>query len=157
MKPPVIRTYSSEDKSRLLVILKLNIPQFFDESEESDFIQYLDHRKEDYFVVESDGLIIGSGGINYFPEDNSARISWDIIHPDFQGKGIGSNLIRHRIDHIQKDPTISTVKVRTSQLAYKFYQKAGFELEFIEKDFWTKGFDLYQMTLELNKTKDTKN
>jgi hypothetical protein len=35
--------------------------------------------------------------------------------------------------------------VRTSQVAYQFYQKAGFDLEKIEKDFWAKGFDLYQM------------
>jgi ribosomal protein S18 acetylase RimI-like enzyme len=39
--------------------------------------------------------------------------------------------------------------VRTSQLAYKFYQKVGFELEKTEKDFWAKGFDLYQMKMNL--------
>ena len=35
--------------------------------------------------------------------------------------------------------------VRTSQMSYKFYEKIGFELEKVERNFRTKGFDLYQM------------
>jgi ribosomal protein S18 acetylase RimI-like enzyme len=41
---------------------------------------------------------------------------------------------------------ITTIMVRTSQLAYKFYEKNGFILKEIEKDYWAKGFDLYSMT-----------
>ncbi|MHA7057839.1 hypothetical protein ACWGOQ_0011500 [Aquimarina sp. M1] len=33
--------------------------------------------------------------------------------------------------------------VRTSQFASKFYEKMGFALVKIEKDFWVDGFDLY--------------
>lgn len=101
--------------------------------------------------MEDHGKIIGSGGINYFADAKLARISWDIIHPDFQGKGIGKELTLYRIDQIRKNPQISLIVVRTTQLVYQFYRKMGFELEKVEQDFWAKGFDLYQMTLELNK------
>lgn len=145
----MIRVYARQDKAELLNLLRLNTPQYFDASEEADFVEYLDHRLEDYFVVEAGGKVIGSGGINYFADNNEARISWDIIHPDFQGRGIGKKLMLHRIEHIRKDPTVKLIVVRTTQLVYQFYGKMGFVLERTEKDFWAKGFDLYQMKMTL--------
>jgi [ribosomal protein S18]-alanine N-acetyltransferase len=146
----LIRPYVSEDKGELVALLRLNTPQYFDESEESDFIAYLDNEIEYYFVVEEDKKIVGSGGINYFTDSRLARISWDIVHPHFQGKGIGKKLTRYRIDQIKNNPVISTIEVRTTQLVHIFYQKMGFELFRVEKDFWANGFDLYQMTIELD-------
>ncbi|WP_338766187.1 GNAT family N-acetyltransferase [Bernardetia sp. ABR2-2B] len=147
-----IRAYQKSDKQELIELIKLNIPTYFEESEEKDFIEYLEKYKEDYFVVESKTTkkIIGCGGVNYFLDEPTAlaRMSWDIIHPNFQGQGIGKCLLLHRINHIKKQ-NIKLIVVRTSQLAYKFYQKAGFELEKVEKDFWAKGFDLYQMKMSL--------
>lgn len=141
----MIRPYKSKDKDKLIELIRLNIPKYFAPSEEKDFIDYLDDYLEDYFVVEENGQIVGSGGINYFPDAGQARISWDVIHPEYQGKGIGRQLLQHRLQHIQKDPTIWYVVVRTTQLVYGFYEKMGFELEKTEKDFWADGFDLYQL------------
>ena len=117
--------------------------------EEKEFIEYLDHLREDYFVFEENGVVIGCGGINYFLKDNSARISWDMIHPDFHGRGIGKKLTLHRINKIKENPNINLIAVRTSQLAYKFYGKMGFELKSVEKDFWAEGLDLYLMEMNL--------
>ena len=38
--------------------------------------------------------------------------------------------------------------LRTTQLAFQFYEKMGFELDKTKKDFWAKGFDLYQMKMK---------
>lgn len=141
----MIRPYKYKDKDKLIELIRLNIPKYFAPSEEKDFTDYLDDYVEDYFVVEENGQIIGSGGINYFPDAGQARISWDIIHPEHQGKGIGRQLLQHRLQHIRKDPTIWYIVVRTTQLVYGFYEKMGFELEKTEKDFWADGFDLYQL------------
>lgn len=146
----MIRPYTHQDRNPVIALLQMNIPQYFAPSEESDFIEYLDQELEDYFVVEDQGQIIGCGGVNYLPEAAQARISWDMIHPDFQGRGIGKKLTLHRIDHIQKKPEIREIVVRTSQLAFPFYQKLGFEIEKTEKDFWAEGFDLYQMKIILD-------
>lgn len=145
-----IRFYQNQDKEELIKLIQLNIPTYFEESEEKEFVDYLEKYKEDYFVIndKSTNQILGCGGINYFFDENLARISWDIIDPNFQGQGIGKKLLLHRINHIQSK-NIKTIVVRTSQFAYKFYQKVGFELEKTEKDFWAKGFDLYQMRMEL--------
>ncbi len=148
-----IRIYEEKDKNQLIELIQLNIPTYFDSSEEEEFVEYLENKKEDYFVIEdkTTNQIIGCGGINYFFDEPIplARISWDIIHPNFQGQGIGKKLLLHRINHIQSKKKIKLIVVRTSQLAYKFYQKVGFELEKVEKDFWAKGFDLYQMKMNL--------
>ncbi|CAL2087178.1 GNAT family N-acetyltransferase [Tenacibaculum sp. 190524A02b] len=146
----MIRAYSTTDKSQLIEILRKNIPDFFDYSEEKDFKNYLDNELEDYFVYEENGKIIGSGGINYYTHEKTARISWDIIDPKTQGKGIGKKLTQFRINHINNNIEIDKIIVRTSQLAYKFYEKMGFQLVSIEKDFWAKDFDLYLMEMKNN-------
>lgn len=145
--------YSKSDKEEVIKLLRHNTPEYFDASEETEFIEYLDNEIEDYFVVKDDSNIIGCGGINYFPNEKSARISWDMIHPDFQGKGIGKLLCEHRINLIKVNTEIKLIIVRTTQLVSKFYAKMGFDLEKVEKNFGAKGFDLHQMELIINTDK----
>ena len=143
----MIREYSKKDKSRVIDLLRKNTPEYFDSSEESDFENYLESEVEDYFVCEENSKIIGAGGLNYFQKERLARISWDMIDPSYQGKGIGKKLVQYRINHLNKNSNIELIVVRTTQLVYKFYEKMGFELEKVEKDFWAKNFDLYQMKM----------
>ncbi len=145
----MIREYATDDKATVIGLLQLNIPQYFAPEEEQDFIEYLEKYREDYFVVEVDGLIIGAGGINYVDEGKTARISWDVFHPKAQGKGWGTKLTQHRIDRIKTNPVVSVICVRTSQMAYKFYAKCGFELKEVVPNYWAKGFDLYRMEIKV--------
>jgi [ribosomal protein S18]-alanine N-acetyltransferase len=148
----MIRIYTAKDREAILEILRLNTPQFFGKDEETDIIHYLENEIEDYYVVEEIGKIIGSGGINYFIADGLARISWDLIHPNHKGKGLGKQLVDHRINKIKKNPAVQTIVVRTSQFAHKFYKKMGLTLERIDKDFWAVGLDLYQMKMHVDRT-----
>lgn len=149
----MIRPYTKSDQEALIALLRRNTPEFFDVSEEKDFVEYLRDDSDHYFVFEEAGQIIGSGGFNPgFDGGETVRISWDIVHPDCQGRGIGRKLILYRIEQIKKDPKVDKIVVRTSQLVYPFYKKLGFQLELITKDFWATGFDLYQMNMEINKT-----
>ena len=121
-----------------------------DVSEKRDFVKYFDHHAQNYFVVEESGTIIASGGFNTgFDNGKTVRISWDIVHPDYQGKGIGTQLTHYRINRIKKLPGVNKIVVRTTQFVFKFYHKFGFELEKTEKDFWAKGYDLYQLKIDL--------
>ena len=43
------------------------------------------------------------------------------------------------------ESSVQTLIVRTSQLVYRFYEKQGFELEKVVKDYWAEGYDLYLM------------
>lgn len=141
----IIREYAQKDQKEVLQILRLNTPAFFAEAEETDFVHYLQHEREDYFVLELNGIIIGCGGINYSDNKTSGKISWDMLHPEYQGKGFGKMLLKYRIEQLLNTPEIRQILVRTSQLVYTFYEKSGFHLLEIVKDYWAEGYDLYLM------------
>ena len=139
-----IREYSEEDKEDVLALFRLNTPQYFSREEEKDLVDYLNTEIELYYVVEIEDTLVGSGGMNFKENHTVGFISWNIIHPDIQGKGVGSLLLKHRID-VLKFKGIQKIIVRTSQLTYPFYEKAGFETIEQIKDYWATGYDLYKM------------
>ncbi len=140
-----IREYHKSDRAGVLGLLDSNTPDYFALSERADMEHYLDHELEDYFVVEKEGRIIGAGGINYVPEKKRAVLAWGMITPDLHGKGIGTILTKHRIEHINAMVEIESMIVRTTQLTYKFYEKMNFKLVKTQNDYWGEGFDLYHM------------
>jgi 3-phosphoshikimate 1-carboxyvinyltransferase len=144
-----IRSYNSKDKKELIELLRLNTPAFFATDEENDFIEYLNTKIQEYFILELENRIIGCGGINYRENNTIGVLSWDMIHPDFQYKGHGTLLVKHRIDRLLNKNSIKDISVRTSQHTYKFYEKSGFELIKIIKDYWSEGYDLFEMRYKL--------
>ncbi|MFY7811309.1 MAG: GNAT family N-acetyltransferase [Flavobacterium sp.] len=140
-----IREFEVNDSKKIVDLFRLNVPKFFAKEEEKDLIQYLENEIELYYVLLYDGKIVGSGGINFENEMKTGIISWDIIHFDFQGKKLGSQLLKHRIEKLKTIESIQEIVVRTSQFTYLFYDKQGFEISEIIKDYWAKGFDLYSM------------
>lgn len=147
----LIRKYISTDRKNVIDLLRLNTPDYFSPTEEKDLIYYLDNHLENYFVLEIDNKLRGCGGFNSSDRAEMVRLSWDIIHPQSQGKGLGSALTKFRIERIREIKGVKTISVRTSQLVYKFYEKLGFELKETIKDFWAEGFDMYRMELALEK------
>lgn len=77
-----IRQYRSTDIGPLIELLKLNTPLFFHASEQKDYLDYLQHNVEDYFVVEEDRSVVAAEGVNYFEDQQQARIAWDLVHPN---------------------------------------------------------------------------
>lgn len=140
-----IREYEPNDLEDIVTLIRLNTPDFFATDEENDLINYLETERELYYVVLYDEIIVGCGGINFSKDKTSAKISWDIFHPDYQGKSLGSKLLKHRIAILNTIDSVQKISVRTSQVAYKFYEKHDFGLFEIIKDYWADGFDLYNM------------
>lgn len=146
----MILPYQPKDKPAVLNLLMLNAPKYFHPDEKEEFSQYLEREVEDYYVYESNGEILGAGGINFgFNQGTTARISWDLVHPGHQRQGVGSALLHTRLEQIRQQPSIKILEVRTTQLVYSFYQKFGFKLVQRKKNFWAHGFDLYHMKLIL--------
>ncbi|MEO9256867.1 MAG: GNAT family N-acetyltransferase [Crocinitomicaceae bacterium] len=140
-----IRKYDPSDKNTVIGLLRENTPNYFAKEEEKELINYLENEIELYYILLFDDKIIGSGGINFSEDKKTGIISWDILHPEYQGKSFGSQLLKYRIEKLNSIESIEHTIVRTSQLTYKFYEKQGFETLEIIKDYWAKGFDLYSM------------
>lgn len=140
-----IRPYHKRDEQALLNIIQKNVPEFFAAHEVQELQAYLQGHIDQYFVIEDHQTIIGAGGINRYPEEQLASISWDYIDPTYQKKGIGSLLLTHRLTILLNDSSIKRIRVRTSQKAYQFYQRFGFVTHHTQTDFWGEGLDLYEM------------
>jgi len=148
----MIRPYQSADKKSVLGIFDANTPQYFHLSERAGLEQYLDTELEDYFVLELDGQIIGSGGLNYQHDKSAAVFSWAMILPSFHSKGHGTRLVAHRLSHLTATVPHYRVQVRTSQHTYRFYEKMGFTLQQVVKHYWAPDMHLYDMVFQ--KTSD---
>lgn len=141
----MISVYQHINQKAIIELLRYNTPQYFSPKEEKDLVYYLNYHSNHYYIIEIDQLIVGAGGFNLTEDQETAKISWDMIHPQYQGKGFGTELTKFRIQKIKKIKSVKTISVRTSQLAYRFYEKFGLETKKIVEDFWDDGFDLYQM------------
>lgn len=141
----IIRKYFDADKDSVIKLLRLNTPKYFAPDEEADLINYLENHVDNFFLLTKEDAIIGCGGINFADDGKTAEISWDIVHPESQGKGHGTLLLAFRIEEMLKKPNFQKITVRTSQLVFPFYEKHGFKLIQVQKDYWASGFDLYQM------------
>jgi len=91
-------------------------------------------------VVEANGLIIGSM-IKYRPEPKAfSHVLTEgsiLVHPDYQGRGIGSALIKAFLSEIEKNyPDIHRIELvaRATNPAIKLYEKHGFVREGVLKD-----------------------
>ncbi len=142
-----IRPYEKSDFGGVINLLRLNTPNYFSQEEEEDLIYFLENERQQYYVVEINKEIVGCGGYNLSENKSTAIICWDIVHPNFQGKSIGRNLLNYRITQIKNVKSIRKITVRTSQLVYQFYEKQGFVLVEIVEDYWSEGFHLYRMDL----------
>ena len=145
----MIREYKSIDKNAVLELIRLNIPKYFASSEEDDFSRYLDSEIELYYVLFFDKKLVGCGGINFSDNRMTGKISWDILHPEYQGKSLGTYLLEYRIKKLKSIDSVQRITVRTSQLAYKFYEKRSFELLEVKKDYWARGFDMYRLEYKI--------
>lgn len=143
-----IRRYRHTDFDDVLELFDANCPAFFHPDEKVDLISYLDNEIEDYFVVSSGKGIVASGGINYWQDKTEGRLSWDMVHPNHQGQGIGARLTTYRLELLKNHASVKNIIVRTSQLASAFYLKQGFTVEEVHKDFWAPGIDMWRMILK---------
>lgn len=149
-KPYMIRAYTKRDETAVLIAFRSNIPKYFDALEEKELSQYLEDYPNDYYVLEKDGLVIGAGGIYYEKEyKDAANLAWGFIHADWHKKGYGRALVQYRMDILHNNEKIKRVGVKTSQHTYVFYEKNGFKLIDIKKDYWAPGIDFYLMEKEI--------
>lgn len=147
MSQPIIRPYLPADHKDVIKVFKMNTPEYFDPEELTDLEKYLESHWDSYFVMEDAGRIVGCGGYHFEADGTTGRLSWDFFDPEYKGKGLGRQMINHCLEELRKNPQLKKTAVWTSQLAYPFYAKFGFETQEIKEDFWGPGLDLYRMEM----------
>ena len=144
-----IRTAHIEDFKFLSKIFSLNIQKYFDKKELYDFKKYFNSKNlESYFIIESQGNVVGGGGYAY-ENMKTARICWLFIDPNYHGFGFGKKLVNYCIKILKNNRKLNVIEVETSNLTYKFYEKLNFKIEYIKKDYWPNNDDLYFMKIDL--------
>lgn len=138
-----IRPYRSTDRESLLNVFHKSVPYAFAPEEATEFDDFLRTTTDPYFVAELDGQIVGGCGHYLAPDTATARIGWILSDPDYKGAGIGGALLRHNLSLIAEHAGIQLIEYRTSQVAYRFFEKFGFQLQYTQPDFWAPGLDLY--------------
>ncbi len=145
----VIRTAQKQDFKFLSKIFSLNVPKYFDKKELNDFKKYFNSKNlESYFIIESQGKVVGGGGYAY-ENKKTARICWLFIDPNYHGFGFGKKLVNYCIKILKNNRKLNVIEVETSNLTYKFYEKLNFKIEYIKKDYWPNNDDLYFMKIGL--------
>lgn len=106
---------------------------------ESSIKKYLD---QSYcFVAEDSGRFVGIYVL--FPLKSSA---WELMNiavsPDMQGKGIGTKLLQHALDSAKKLGA-KRLELGTGTFGFqlRFYQKAGFRVYAVERDYFLDHYD----------------
>ena len=145
----VIRSAQKQDFKILSKIFSLNVPKYFDKKELNDFKKYFNSKNlESYFIIESQGKVVGGGGYAY-ENMKTARICWLFIDPNYHGFGFGKKLVNYCIKILKNNRRLNVIEVETSNLTYKFYKKLNFKIEYIKKDYWPNNDDLYFMKIDL--------
>ena len=143
-----IRTAHIEDFKFLSKIFSLNVPKYFDDKELDDFKKYFIKNVNTYSIIILNNKIIGGAGY-VLESESTGRITWSFIHPNFQRQGFGKKIVVHCMNSLKDFKSLKKIEVNTSNLAFKFYRALGFESEYIKKNYWSQGIDLYFMTLKI--------
>lgn len=141
----VLRPYQKSDFEQIINLFLLNTPEYFCPPEQEDLERFLKNEIENFYVIDEDGKVLATGGSNI--KGDVGYLSWYIVHPEYQGKGLGSQLAHKNLDILRANPDLNGIKVRTSQLVYSFYEKLGFVLISTTDNYWGEGMHLYEMDL----------
>jgi ribosomal-protein-alanine N-acetyltransferase len=149
-----IRDYNEKDVDSVMEIIRLNTPKFFAQHEEQKFYDFLKSNIEMYYVYKIDEKIVGSAGLNFSPDKKEAFLSWGIVHPTFQGKGIGKQMTNHLLDILKGKKEVEKISLKTAQFTDGFYAKRGFKEIKRVKDFWAEAWTWLKWFTRRNKTID---
>lgn len=112
-------------------------PRFSAPRTKNWFVSALDEPDGPNFVVVSDDRVVGFGGYEVSSMYNHAVLVFGQIHADWHNKGLGTMLLKHRLDHLRKfgAPTKYLIIDTTLKVA-PFYVHHGFEIV----SHWREGF-----------------
>jgi GNAT superfamily N-acetyltransferase len=138
--------FTSADRDACLAAFDSNVPKYFLPNERAEYASFLDAPAGEYFVVRREGEVVGCGGVARRADEGN--LCWGIVHASLHRHGIGSVMIRHRLE-IARRWRLDRVRIHTSQHTEEFFARAGFLRAACEKDGFGPGLDRVTMLIVL--------
>lgn len=144
-----IRRYDGgEDRAACLGLFDTNVPDFFLPEERSGFGSFLDELPGPYFVMEDkDGRVVACGGYALADGGRRADLCWGMVDRSLHGRGLGRQLVKHRVEAARRHSGVQEAVIQTSQHTKGFYRALGFDLVGIERSGFGPGMDRCTMRL----------
>ncbi|MBN2012632.1 GNAT family N-acetyltransferase [candidate division KSB1 bacterium] len=103
------------------------------------------------YVAEHDGAIVGVCVLNGL-KHGEIELFNIAVAPAMQAKGIGAALLHYVIDDL-RSRGVKRIVLGTGTFGYQlaFYQRAGFRVESIDKDFFIRNYDepIFELGIQL--------
>ena len=127
-------------------LFKSNVPIFFHTSEQILFQDYLLKEKTNYYLLfNSNNKLVASGGYEVEEKPNTIVLTWGMVDSSYHKNGYGRFLTEFRLNSIYNNFPKSDIILNTTQKTFQFYEKFGFKLVSIKKDYYGVGLDRYDM------------
>jgi GNAT superfamily N-acetyltransferase len=120
-----IREFQKSDAEALVTILKLNMQYAYPEVEGSDAMLRVSRCPSALFLVAEES-VCPVGFIKAVYDGSRAMIHLLSVHPEFQGKGVGSKLLDAAILELRKRGAPS-ISVTITDDSAGFWEKRGFK------------------------------
>ena len=86
----------------------------------------IENHKNDMRIIEIDNNDIGV--TTFYEENNEYVVGLIIVHPDYRGKGVATNIIKEYIDIAKKNNKNIKIKTYKFNPAKKLYERLGFKI-----------------------------
>ncbi len=94
----------------------------------ADWDRFLASSPQGCFVMEDDVKVVGTAATICY-ENRFAWIGMVLVDPEFRKQGIGTQLLKKTIEHLDRS-RISTIKLDATPLGKPLYTKLGFVIEY---------------------------
>jgi len=121
------RRFEAGDLPSCVELYALNERGRFPDGIMEQYRNSLAAQKSYYLVCEKDGRIVASGGVSYWIREDMAVLCFGLVHPDFQGRGIGTALLLARLALLNPSRATYRVLIFGVERAIKFYRRCGFQ------------------------------
>ena len=145
-----VRAFAEGDTDACVALMRENTPEFFTSSELAAFEDWLGSNTSPYLVIEdADGRLLACGGYSVNVAERLAGLTWGMVARARHRQGIGSLLLRERLQRIAGDGRALEVVLDTSQHSRGFFERHGFRVVCIQTDGYGPGLDRCDMRLRL--------
>jgi len=134
LSPLSFRRFAPGDLPQCLEIYRLNEPGRFPEGVLEQYERVLSRQISYFLVAEKDGQILATGGMAYFLRRHTATLCFGLVHPEHQGRGIGTALLLARLALLNPKRRAYRVLIFAVDKSFGFYLRCGFATHGLWRD-----------------------